>query len=312
MVPTENSMPLVSIIVISFNSEKFIIETLESVKNQTYRNIELVISDDASADNTIEICKAWLQKNGSDFSDTKIIVSESNTGIAGNCNRGIRASKGKWIKLIAADDLLLPNCIEDYVDFASVNQGKVYLSNVIHFLDGTNPKEIIKKTKPYWGKGITPATADEQYRALLLNYCGNTVSLFYCRTVCEEIPFDERFQFLEDYPFLLNVTKSGIFIHHLDKETAMYRVRHHSVYFDDPEKLFSDFYKKRMDFDKTYRFPFISKRRRKSEAYRYNRLEFMNKWNLNRKTFLNKCIFAVTRLFNFNGYLLFLFEKKQV
>lgn len=308
----ENSHPLVSIIVISYNSEHFILETLESVLSQTYKNIELIISDDASTDRTVALSKEWIEQNKSRFLNAKIIQPEKNTGIAGNCNRGVRASEGEWIKLMAADDLLLPNCIEDSVAFAKKNQSKVILGNVIHFLDGTNPKKILKRTKPYWGKAGNPKTANEQYQALLLNYCGNTVSLFFARSVYDKIPYDERFQFIEDYPFLMNVTKNNIFIDHLDKETAMYRVRNHSVYFDDPDKLFSDFYKKRLAFDREYRFPYISKMRRKSEEYRYKRLELMNKWNLNKQTPWSKFVFAVSRLFNINKYLMHIFDRKNL
>ena len=55
-----NKFPLVSVVIITYNSEKTIIETLESIKNQTYKNIELIISDDFSKDNTVEICKQCI------------------------------------------------------------------------------------------------------------------------------------------------------------------------------------------------------------------------------------------------------------
>ena len=57
---TSQSLPLVSVVVITYNSAKFVIETLESVKSQTYKNIELIISDDCSTDDTVERCRLWL------------------------------------------------------------------------------------------------------------------------------------------------------------------------------------------------------------------------------------------------------------
>ena len=60
---TKNNNPLVSIIVITYNSAKFVLETLESAKAQTYQNIELIISDDGSTDNTVQICREWLKNN---------------------------------------------------------------------------------------------------------------------------------------------------------------------------------------------------------------------------------------------------------
>ncbi len=59
--------PLVSIIVITYNSSKYVLETLESAKAQTYQNIELIVSDDGSTDNTIEICKIWIEKTRIDL-----------------------------------------------------------------------------------------------------------------------------------------------------------------------------------------------------------------------------------------------------
>lgn len=66
--------PLVSIVVTTYNSSKYVLETLESVKAQTYKNIELIISDDYSLDNTVEICKKWITENSDRFVNTKIII----------------------------------------------------------------------------------------------------------------------------------------------------------------------------------------------------------------------------------------------
>ena len=95
-------MPLASIVVVTFNSAAYVLETLESAKHQTYRNIELIISDDSSIDNTIGICKKWLLNNKNRFVRTKLITVEKNTGVAANCNRGIANSTSDWIKLVPA------------------------------------------------------------------------------------------------------------------------------------------------------------------------------------------------------------------
>ncbi len=58
---------LVSVLVITYNSEKYVIETLNSIKNQTYNNLELIISDDNSQDNTINLCEHWVNENKSFF-----------------------------------------------------------------------------------------------------------------------------------------------------------------------------------------------------------------------------------------------------
>ena len=114
----KKEIPLVSIIVITYNSS-YVLETLESIKNQSYKNIELIISDDCSTDSSVSLCQRWLEKNESHFIHALLVTNPCNQGIPANCNRGIRAAQGEWIKLIAGDDLLMPNCISDYINTIS-------------------------------------------------------------------------------------------------------------------------------------------------------------------------------------------------
>ncbi len=66
--------PLVSVCIITYNSAKFVVEALESIKSQTYKNIELIISDDCSTDNTIELCKQWISDNGKCFVNCELLT----------------------------------------------------------------------------------------------------------------------------------------------------------------------------------------------------------------------------------------------
>ena len=80
--------PLVSIIIVTYNSANFVLETLESTKKQSYPNIELIVTDDCSSDKTIEICKEWMEKNKTFFIGTSLLIAEKNTGISGRYDRG--------------------------------------------------------------------------------------------------------------------------------------------------------------------------------------------------------------------------------
>jgi len=138
--------PLVSIIVITYNSSKYVLETLESAKAQTYQNIELIVSDDCSTDNTVEICQEWIAKNKERFVRTELITAEKNTGIPANCNRGVKSVQGEWVKLIAGDDALLPDCIEYYLFYIKKNGSSV---NSMGNMTGVGNLAILKicKTK---------------------------------------------------------------------------------------------------------------------------------------------------------------------
>lgn len=130
-----NSFPLVTIGVLTYNSEKYVIETLESIKSQTYLNIELIISDDCSCDYTVDRCSEWIEKNRGYFVNVLILTVKTNTGTAGNCNRVLAKSNGKWLKFLGADDLLSPSAIENYVRYVTQNSN-VYacFAEDIHFV----------------------------------------------------------------------------------------------------------------------------------------------------------------------------------
>ena len=90
MLKNINNSPLVSVCIITYNSSNFILDTLESVKVQTYKDIELIISDDGSKDNTVEVCRKWLMLNKKRFVNIVLLVSEQNLGISANYNRAIK------------------------------------------------------------------------------------------------------------------------------------------------------------------------------------------------------------------------------
>ncbi|MGM0945457.1 MAG: glycosyltransferase family 2 protein [Bacteroidota bacterium] len=225
--------PLVSIIVITYNSSKYVLETLESAKAQTYRNIELIISDDGSKDDTVEICKNWLDKNQSRFIRTELIKVDQNTGTSGNCNRGVKAGTGEWIKIIAGDDVFTKDCISLNLDFVQSNKDiKVVHSNSRHYYNTFHEMNFLKEN--FLGVNYFRSekiTALEQYRILLRHHVVNTPTLFISLKALLEIGlFDESIKLIEDWPLVLNLTNKGNKIHYLDINTILYRVHEKSVY----------------------------------------------------------------------------------
>ncbi|MBQ0151497.1 MAG: glycosyltransferase, partial [Chryseobacterium sp.] len=104
--------PLVTIVVVSYNHSRFIKENLDSILSQTYPNIQLIVADDASPDNSVEVFEEWLSDNN--YPALKN-YHKKNTGLATTLNECIKLAKGKYIKLIAADDYLHPDAIEECV-----------------------------------------------------------------------------------------------------------------------------------------------------------------------------------------------------
>lgn len=104
---------LVSIIVCSYNQGKYIKECLDSVKAQTYPNIQLIVADDASPDNSVQVFENWLSENNYPAITN---FHQKNTGLATVLNECIKLIEGKYVKIIAADDFLHPDSIQECVE----------------------------------------------------------------------------------------------------------------------------------------------------------------------------------------------------
>ena len=108
---------LVSIIVPVYNSEKFIKETINTVKQQTYTNWELLLVNDCSTDNSKKIIQEYEEDER-----IKLIDLKENSGAAIARNEGIKQSKGKYVAFLDADDFWLPNKLEKQIKFMQDNQ----------------------------------------------------------------------------------------------------------------------------------------------------------------------------------------------
>lgn len=104
---------MVSIITPSFNSSKFIGETIEAIQAQTYKNWELIITDDFSSDNSCEIIESYAAKD----SRIKLIRLEKNSGAGVARNTSIQAAKGRYIAFCDSDDRWYPNKLERQLEF---------------------------------------------------------------------------------------------------------------------------------------------------------------------------------------------------
>lgn len=109
--------PLVSVIMPTYNAEKYLAESINSVIAQTYDNWELLITDDRSSDNTLAIAKHYVAKD----SRIKLFIQEQNKGAGAARNNSIENASGKYIAFLDADDLWVPEKLEKQVSFALAN-----------------------------------------------------------------------------------------------------------------------------------------------------------------------------------------------
>jgi len=109
--PTAN--PLVTMIVLCYNQARFVVETLESVKAQTYKHTELIIVDDCSTDESVAVIGRWLQENQIECT---FIRHEKNQGVCKSLNEALANTVGKYISMTASDDVWLPDKIAQQVE----------------------------------------------------------------------------------------------------------------------------------------------------------------------------------------------------
>ena len=228
----ENKTPLVSVIVVTYNSSKFVIETLDSIYNQTYSNIELIISDDCSTDKTIEICKHWINENKIRFKNVEIITSEKNTGIPANCNRGYAKANGEWIKEIAGDDCLYPNAIEKYINYVNSHNTEILFSSMDIFQNNFEESSKIKShLSPSPIFKFNKAKASEQFKLLTLGNAIYAPSIFIKKELFERVDkYDEEIRLCEDWPMWLKITQKGYVFHYLDDVLVKYRKYNESTW----------------------------------------------------------------------------------
>lgn len=220
--------PLVSVIVCTYNSSKTIIETLESIKSQTYQNIELVISDDDSKDDSVRICESWAKDNKKRFKRIKIIKYSPNTGTSANMNRAYSETQGEWIKGIAADDKLLPNCISDYIAYLDDHPNACIIFSIVV---GFGNMEAANKWPFTNVKRFFDTFDTKQFRIILStqNFLP-AASVFLKKKVWEDLGgYDESIPLLEDWPFWVKALKNGYCFDFFDKETVSYRFSELSV-----------------------------------------------------------------------------------
>jgi len=183
----------VSIVIPVYNGERYLEESINSALNQTYQNIEIIVVDDGSIDNSPKI----LEK----YSDKLRIITKKNGGVASAMNAGIREMKGEWFKLLGADDILYPQCVEELMKEVKLlkDKKKSILYSNYYFIDsdGKIKREFIEKNFNKLGN------FDFNVR-LLHRFRGNMISSIIHREIINKYGlFDKNFNINPDYELWL-------------------------------------------------------------------------------------------------------------
>ncbi|AVI67196.1 glycosyl transferase [Shewanella sp. WE21] len=204
----QNNDKVVTVAVITYHSAATVLETLDSILNQNYgsENIELVISDDGSKDNTVYVIEEWLSRYKDKFFMVSLIRNNVNGGVAKNCNIAWKKATSKWIKTIAGDDVLTNDCISEHLLFSIKHpEARCIFSNAIVFGDSIEDTKLVTKIKR-----LNYIDADTQFLMLCLGNFLLAPTSFICRDLLVDIEYaDPNFTLIEDYPLWLKITSHG-------------------------------------------------------------------------------------------------------
>ncbi|MEG1518860.1 MAG: glycosyltransferase family 2 protein [Cetobacterium sp.] len=207
---------LISIVTPLYNSERFIVETIESVLNQTYENWEMLIVDDCSTDSGPNIVTEYAKK------DSRIIYykMEKNSGAAHCRNKAIELSKGEYIAFLDSDDLWKVNKLENQINFMKQNDYAITFHEYEQIDEDSNRLKIKIKT---------PKNPVTYRKYLLTNPIGCLSGMYSVKKMGKVyMPILRKRQ---DTGFWLKILSTGEKAYPLEENLGLYRIRKNSLSF---------------------------------------------------------------------------------
>lgn len=193
----------ISIITITYNSEKTLRETLESVRSQKYENLEYIIIDGGSTDGTLAMVK--------EYSDlVSILRSEPDKGISDAMNKGILMATGDLIGIIHSDDMLEEGAL-DRLSLEWDSSSDVYYGHCMVVDEASNPMHILE--------------AKQDLDGLAYGFCMIHPSAFVTKDAYQKYGiFDLRYRCAMDYDLFLRFYRAGAKFKYIDAALAQYRI----------------------------------------------------------------------------------------
>lgn len=215
----DSPYPLVSIIIPTYNRASFLREAVDSALSQTYPNLEVIVVDDGSTDETGAVL--------SEYAGQVHAVYQGNRGLPAARNVGVEASQGQFLVFLDSDDLLLPTKIQSQVEYLVTRPdiGVVYGDGYIMNEDG-----LADSLEPYMAASH-PVSDDAFVRSLLLqNQLVVHAALVRRAVLPDKQVFDESLTRFEDWDLWLRMCLTGVKFAYRDEKTVVYR--RHSGNFD--------------------------------------------------------------------------------
>lgn len=212
-------LPLVSVRIVCYNQEDFIKEAIDSVLEQDYSNIEIVIADDCSTDGTVDILLEYQKKYPEQI---VLALSKKNEGITKNINSGLQLCKGEYIAGLGGDDLMLPEKIRKQVEYMEKNpECTICYHNLDVFDSDTNETLYFFNEKVHYEGGAEVLIKYGTFNGA----CANMVRA--SRT--PKKGFNETLPVASDWLFWCECLLNGGEIHYIDEVLGRYRKHQNNI-----------------------------------------------------------------------------------
>lgn len=185
----------VSVVITAYNVDKYVKKAINSVLNQTYKNIELIVVEDCSTDNTLRIIKD-LQKSDTTF-PINLIQHKENVGAGLSRRDGIKASTGNYVMLLDADDWLKEDYIEKLVQRQQETDADIVSGGIAYFFEEDDRYEI-KTYGTHVSEGITKFEDYQDGKIVFLN------NKIVRRSMYDKVEYSDR-RYVEDTPVIMKL-----------------------------------------------------------------------------------------------------------
>lgn len=198
------SQPIVSVIIPCYNAASYLAECIESVLNQNYPSLEVILVDDGSTDDSVVIA--------GNYKEVKVL-KQANSGACAARNLGLKHSQGKYIKFLDADDFLDSNCIEIQVAQAETLGDEFIVYGNFSILRGSSSKLVKTDIGP-----------ENQTAKLLFTDLLTSTPLHHVYMLKKIGGFDERFKSGQEWNLHVRLAANGYVFYHINHNIYFYRV----------------------------------------------------------------------------------------
>jgi glycosyltransferase involved in cell wall biosynthesis len=207
--------PLISICIPTYNGEKYLRQCLDSCISQSFRDFEVIVCDDGSADATSAIAEEYLRK----YAFVKFYKNETNIGLVGNWSRCLELASGAWIKFLFQDDVMYPGCLQRFYEHTDKNSDLIVCKRNF-ILDKkvtdaekdyySNQVRTLENTGQYKGSFFTAATISGIAASnISLNFIAEPSLTMFRKTMLNAIgTFDDELKQICDLEFFLRAASN--------------------------------------------------------------------------------------------------------